>query len=124
MSDRIRVVVTGNDEVARAMGRLEDSSSDLGDPLGAVGERVVAEAQSYARKRTGALASSVHLERRPLSASIASGLPYSGVQNYGWPRHNISGNYFLNRAADTKGDMAADLIAAEITANVRKAGLA
>jgi len=124
MSDRIQVIVTGNDEVARAMGRLEASSHDMSDPMGAVGERVVAEAQGYARKRTGALAASVRLERRALSASITSALPYSGVQNYGWPAHNITGNYFLNRAADTKGDQAADLIAAEITANVRKAGLA
>lgn len=124
MSDRVQVIVTGNDQVARAMGRLEDSTSDLSDPLGNVGERVVAEAQGYAPKLTGALAGSVHLERRPLSASIASGLPYSGVQNYGYPRRNIRPTYFLNRAADTKGDMAADLIAAEITANVRKAGLA
>ena len=74
MSDRIQVIVTGNDEVARAMGRLEASSHDMSDPMGAVGERVVAEAQGYARKRTGALAASVRLERRALSASIVSAL--------------------------------------------------
>jgi hypothetical protein len=123
MSDRINVVVTGNDEVARAMGRLADSTSDLSDPLGSVGERVVAEAQGFAPKLTGALASSVHLERRRTSISVASSLIYSGVQNYGWPARNISPSYFLNRAADTKGDLAADLIAAQITGDIRKAGL-
>jgi hypothetical protein len=124
MTDPIRIEVTGNDEVAHAMGRLADQAANLSDPMGTVGERVVAEAQAFAPKLTGALAASVRLERRPRVASIASGLVYSGVQNYGWAARNIRATYFLNRAADTKGDMAADLIAAEIAQDIRQAGLA
>lgn len=106
------------------MARLQDTADNLADPLGAVGAEVVADAQHLARRRTGALASSVHLERRARSVSVASGLAYSGVQNYGWRRHNISASYFLNNAANTKGDRAADLVAAEITQQIRSAGLA
>ena len=45
--------------------------------------------------------------------------PYAGVQNYGWRRRNITPSYFLNRAADTKGEEAADLIAAGLTPGER-----
>jgi hypothetical protein len=119
----VRIIVTGNEDVARAMARLQDDANDLSDPMGAVGARVVSEAQGLARRRTGALAGSVHLERRRTSVSIVSGLVYSGVQNYGWRRHGIEASYFLNRAADEKGDLAADLIAAEITQAIRSNGL-
>lgn len=123
MSNRVHIVVTGNEQVAAAMGRLQDDANDLSDPMSAVGARVVAEAQGYARKRTGALAGSIHLEGRRTSLSVVSGLVYSGVQNYGWRRHGIEGNYFLNRAADDKGELAADLIAVEIAQAIRSNGL-
>lgn len=123
MSDNVRIIVTGNDEVAAAMRRLQDESDDLSDPMTAVGQRVVNEAQALSRRKTGALASSVHLEGHRKAASIVSALPYSGVQNYGWRRRNITPSYFMNRAADDKGEVAADLIAAEIGHQIRAAGL-
>jgi hypothetical protein len=123
MTQPIRIVVTGGDVVAQTLRKLGIRTSDLSDPMGIIGNRVVADARSLAPKKSGALAASVFLERDKTRATIGSPLVYAGPINYGWRRRNISPSLFLNRAADVKAEYAADVIAAEINQQIRGVGL-
>lgn len=115
--------VRGNDAVAAKFARLGQLVSDLTLAFDKVGREVVADARSLAPRKTGRLASSIRLERGKTFASISANTPYAGVQNYGWRRRNISGTYFLNRAADTKADSAAEALAEQIRRQINVVGL-
>lgn len=55
--------------------------------------------------RPGALKLSIRARATPYAAFVTAGnsaVPYAGVQNTGWPAHNITGTKFLWRARDAK----------------------
>ena len=53
----------------------------------------------------------------------ARDLPYAAPINYGWRRRNIQPSEFLQRAADTKGEATAEVIAAELRRSSKANGL-
>lgn len=61
---------------------------------------VAALARSKARKQSGAMARSVRVKATTTMARIEAGrgLPYAGVQHWGWAGHSISPNPFLTEA--------------------------
>lgn len=58
------------------------------------------EISRQAPRDTGALASSPEPSGGAGEGQVLLPLVYSGVQNYGWPAHNIEGQRFVERARD------------------------
>lgn len=124
MTDPVRITVTGADEVARKLGTLRRQVDDLHGPFAQVASRIALEARGLAPKRTGRLAAGVvGSATRRAGGVIAAGVPYAGVINFGWQSRGIAASLFMQRAADTKGDDAADLVADEIQRDIDKDGL-
>lgn len=117
------IVVTGNDRVAAKFAKLGRLVSDLTLGFDKVGREIVADARSLAPRRTGRLASTIRPVRGKTFVSVSAGTPYGGVQNYGYRRRNIPATYFLNRAADTKADSAAEALADQIRRHINDVGL-
>ena len=66
---------------------------------------VVPAAQAWARHESGAMAASVKAaadQRAGYVQAGRSGLPYVGVQHFGWPAHGIEPNPFLYEALDER----------------------
>ena len=64
---------------------------------------VVALARSKARRKSGKMAGSIRARSTTTMARIeARGLPYLGVQHWGWPGHSITPNQFLTEAINER----------------------
>jgi hypothetical protein len=123
MTAPLKFVVTGDDVVAAQLKLLAQRTGDLSSVFNRIAADVANKARSLVPRRSGALASSITPSVGRTRASISSGLIYSGVQEYGWPRHHIAANLFLHRAADDQGDRSAEAIAEEIQKQINQAGL-
>jgi hypothetical protein len=67
-----------------------------------VGEVVVQKARVYCPVRSGVLQASIRAVPRRDGVKILAGgpgIPYAGVQHFGWPAHNIRATMFLTRGA-------------------------
>jgi hypothetical protein len=122
-SRAVRFEVTGGDAVARRMRELGRSSSDMRKVFDELGREIVADARVMAPKRSGALAGSIRAKARRSGVTVASGLPYSGPQEYGWRRRGIDPHRFMTTAADSKEQAAVDNLDAEVRRLIREAGL-
>lgn len=126
MTGAYKVKVTGDREVAAAFRKLGYKSSDLSEVFGRIASVVAADARSLAPKVSGRLAASIKPARYKTRAVISAGssaVPYSGVQEYGWPGRNIRPQPFMRPAADSKADSSAEQIAAEMQRLINQAGL-
>jgi Bacteriophage HK97-gp10, putative tail-component len=102
-----RVTVHGAENVQRTLRNLADDLDDLDDAADSAGRVVVAAAQGFAPRRTGALRASVtYVARKAGSVEVSAGSgiprPYPAVQEYGSPRHGIKPVRYMRRAADTQ----------------------
>ena len=72
---------------------------------------VAAVARGKARKQSGAMANSIRVKATTTMARIEAGrgLPYAGVQHWGWAGHTISPNPFLTDAITEKSAETLDL---------------
>lgn len=120
----VQVQVTGADDVARRFGVLSRGVDDLHGTYVGVAQQIAAQARSFAPKVTGRLAGGVvgSATRRAGGVTIR-GVPYAGVQNFGWQRRGIAASLFMQRAADDKGPSTADQLGGDIRAEIRRAGL-
>lgn len=122
-----RVKVVGDRAVAAQFKALGFKARDLERAFAEIGKDVAHDAHSLAPKVSGALAGDVRPTAAKTRASIAVGrvaVPYAGPINYGWRARNISPSRFMQRAADTKADSSAVVIAREMQRVIRAAGLA
>lgn len=98
--------VRGADEVQRTLQDLADTLEDLDAPGRAAGGLIVKAAQGYARRRTGAMRSSIVAQVTTAGVQVSAGggirRPYPAVQEYGSRRHGITPNAYMGRAADTQ----------------------
>jgi len=65
-----------------------------------VGQVVVEKSRIYCPVRTGVLRASIKAEPRRTGVKIKAGgpgIPYAGVQHFGWPAHGIRATMFLTR---------------------------
>lgn len=90
----------------RGWGRFRSDIRRAGDELGMpdvypeVAQLAATEIGRQAPRRTGALAQSPQPSGGPGEGTVMLPLVYTGVQNYGWPAHNIKGKRFVERARD------------------------
>jgi hypothetical protein len=122
--DVVRVEMTGADDVARRLGRLSHDVDDMHAVFAGVADAIAAAERNYAPKVTGRLAAGIASSATRRAGGVTlGGVPYAGVQNFGWSRRGIAAHLFAQRAADPKGPQAADALAAEIRRDIRKEGL-
>lgn len=76
-----------------------------------VAEPIADEAARNTDPISGRLAGSVKARGSKRAGRVTAGarLRYAGVQNYGWPTHNIEPKLFLQRAIDSERDSVLDL---------------
>lgn len=89
--------------LTRFRATLKRAGADMADMKAAnqAAARTVAEAAAAgAPRRSGKLAGSLRPARQVARARVSSTVPYAGAIHWGWPRHNISANPFLTRAAE------------------------
>lgn len=72
----------------------------LPDAWEQVGARTVEAASPFVPVESGALVDSLKADAGPAGVEVGSGLIYAGVQDRGWPGHNIAGHHFTDRAAE------------------------
>ena len=123
MADRIRV--TGLKETVRSLERLGVEASDLKAAFTRIGNLVVNEGKTLARKRSGKLAGSIRASKTKNKSIVraGAGLLYAGVQHYGWPAHGIEPNPFLTTAVENQQDAALRTLDEELHGLIRRLDL-
>ena len=108
--------VEGLREVARTLERAGVEASDLKNAFNQIGNIVVAEAKTLTPVLTGRLAASLRASKTKNKATVRAGgasIPYAGVIHYG-NYNNITGTYYLTKAADNKQDAVVDALENEL----------
>lgn len=67
-----------------------------------------------APKRTGRLARSLRVQATTRGVSIRSRVPYANPIHWGWPRHHIKPNPFIQRGAEARAERILDALAEEM----------
>lgn len=111
------VRVTGLRETVRKLERFGVAVSDLKAAFKRIGTVVANEAKSNAPHMTGRLAASIRPSNTKNKSIVKAGsarLPYAGPIHFGWRRHNISPQPFLNDALEAKQDESRRLLETEL----------
>jgi hypothetical protein len=80
------------------LGVEVDDIKDVFADFASQGARLAA---GMAPKRSGRLAASIRGNRAKSRATVSAGsarVPYAGAINYGWPKRNIRGSQFMQKA--------------------------
>lgn len=99
---------------------------DLHKAWDRIGGLIKADAVPLAPVLTGRLARNIRQGKTKTSATVRAGgrgVKYAGVQNYGWPAHNITPHHFLNIALARNADNAEDEVRSEVERIARNVGL-
>ena len=94
--------IEGAKELRRSLKAAGDDLSDLKAAHAEAARTVATAAQAGAPMRTGRLSASIRGSGAKAGATVRAGgarIPYAGVQEFGWPRHNIPGQPYLVPAA-------------------------
>ena len=96
------VKVTGLAKLTRDLISMGVEVEDLKDALGNIADEGARRAASFAPVGpTGRLKADIRGNRARSSAVVTAGrasLPYAGPINYGWPKRNITGAFFMQKA--------------------------
>lgn len=119
----MRIDVEGLNEVLSGLKVLEREVSDLDDAFRNIGEDTVSEARARAPMLTGRLAGSIQATNgnNEVTITAGSGLEYAGVQEFGWPGHNIEGQHYMYKSLDEAN--ALQEIEGSIDEVIRRVGL-
>lgn len=126
MARRTGFYVEGLSQVIRDLHAIGVEVEDLKGAFSKLAELGANIAEAAAPKLTGALAASIRGNRAKSKAVVTAGrasVPYAGVQNYGWPAHNISPSGFLERADQQLQHRAIGILEAEINQQIRRRGM-
>lgn len=118
--------VTGVSAVVRDLQAIGVQVEDLKDAFSEIAELGARVAAANVDSDTGRLARDVRGNRAKSKAVITAGrasLPYAGVQNYGWPAHNIEPQGFMQKADRTLRPLALKMLEREINHQIRKRGM-
>lgn len=88
-----------------------------------IGARMDQAATPFVPVESGQLVDSLRVDAGPDGVSFESDLIYAGVQDRGWPAHNIEGHHFTDRAEEAGRRDAVDLLAPEIQRQINAVGL-
>lgn len=98
----VRVRVEGAAQLRATMRRAGVDMADMKDANAAVATMVATSARGITPRASGRLAASVRGNRAAAKAVVkagGAGLPYAGVQHWGWPRRHIRATYYVTEAA-------------------------
>lgn len=119
------IQVKGLRETVRTLEKFGAAAADLKAAFTRIGNLVANEAKVLAPRKSGKLAGTIKASNTKNKSIVraGSGIAYAGVQNYGWPRHNIEGKHFMETALQTKQDEAFTALNDELHGLIRNLGL-
>lgn len=94
-----RVRVKGLSKTVRALEKAGAGAQDMRDLMHEIGTLVVRAANPPIL--SGRLGNTIRAGRGKTKAVVRAGgarAPYAGVQEYGWPAHNITATHYLTEA--------------------------
>lgn len=103
MDTGLKITTEGFGKLEADLLRLGADVSDLHDVMADVASKGARLAASFAPRRTGNLARSVRASVVKGAGVVRVGsakVPYAGPINYGWPKRNIQGAHFMERASE------------------------
>lgn len=100
MTDTSRVEVVGGAHFRATMDAAAGDLEDMAQAEERAGQLIRQRASQLAPVVTGALARSINASTAGAGVTVGSDQPYAGVQEYGWPGHNIVAQPFLRPAAE------------------------
>lgn len=118
--------VTGLSGVVRALLELGLEVEDLKDAFSSIADEAASKAASFAPKRTGRLAGDIRGNRAKSKAVVTAGrasVPYAGPINYGWARHGIEPNGFMQKTDEVMQPVAIRRLEEEINRQIARRGL-
>lgn len=119
------IQVNGLRQVIRSLEQMGVSVDDLKAAFKKIGDFVTRDAQSIARKKSGAMATSIRPSNTKNKSVVRAGkasVPYAGVQHYGG-YNNITPNPFLTDALQRNQGQVVRSLDDELQALIRKYGL-
>lgn len=117
------IQVVGLKETIRSLEQFGVSAEDLKTAFGKIGLIVVQDAQVLVPTESGALAASIKASKTKNKSTVRAGgarTLYAGVQEYGWPAHNIEPSSYLRGAVEQNQGNATRLIDDELGDLIRK----
>lgn len=110
----IGIQVEGAREVRKALKAVGAGTRNMTAVHRAIAQGLVPAIVARTRKgRTGDLAGSYRVRASAAKAAIGSALVYAPVQEFGWPRHNITpSNALVGTVEDSRSSILADYTAA------------
>lgn len=120
------VRVDGLTAVTRALLEIGLEVEDLKGAFGPIADRGARVAATLAPKRSGRLAGDIRGSRARSKAVVTAGrvsVPYAGPINYGWAKHNIEPNGFMQRADQVMRPFALKQLENEIDKQIARRGL-
>lgn len=88
-----------------------------------IGARMDSAALPFVPVEVGRLVDSLKTTAGPMGVEWSSDLVYAGVQDAGWPGHNIEGHHFSDRAEDALRSGAVDVLAPAVQREIDAVGL-
>lgn len=114
----------------QTIASLRAAGVELNDLRGAFGPIAAKGAQIASRRAphvSGKLSGSVRPAKQARKAVIYAGygksVPYAGPINYGWPKRNIKGSYFMQKASDEIEPFAVQELTIELNKIITRHGL-
>jgi hypothetical protein len=97
----VPVNVDGLKKLVRDLEKAGVQVADLKVAFGSIAAEARSLAAGFAPRRSGRLAASIRSSTAKNYATVTAGgarAPYAGPINYGWPRRNITGSGFMQKA--------------------------
>lgn len=114
--------VKGVPQLRRKLDRMADELEDLTPEHEPISRRMLANVKRRTRRRSGRLAGEWTARATPRAAVIVNPLEYAGVQESGWPAHNIEATLAIPAAvADEQEGILGDY-SAGMDRRIRKIG--
>jgi hypothetical protein len=118
--------VDGLNQVVNALLGVGLEVDDLKGAFSAIADRGARVAAALAPRRTGTLAGDIRGNRARSKAVVTAGrmsVPYAGPINYGWARHGIEPNGFMQRTDQVMQPFALRQLENEINTAIKRRGL-
>ena len=123
MAGRTGTKVQGLTSVVRALQAMGLDVDDLKDAFSKIATEAAQVASSRAPRRSGRLAGDVRGNRAKSKAVVMAGrssVQYAGPQNYGWPKRNITGQFFMQAADEVMQPKAIQMLEDEVNRKIRE----
>lgn len=109
--------------VRAAFASLRRRLQNLRGAWAQLGARLDDAASPLVPVESGRLVDSLRAQATGQGVAYGSDLVYAGVQDRGWPGHNIEGHHFMRRAEDAAENQAVDLLAPAVQQVIDRVGL-